>query len=175
MLDYRFGQDDGGPILQQLGINLLFTFNSGHPYTPTVGVDVTGLGQARDNTGGLIDYADTRSRRTIGPLNQSTTPWFYNLDLRVDKTVNISALDVNFYVYVQNVLNTKNVINVYDRTGNGYDDGFLNSIPGQAQTPEFKDLYTNLNLGNQQAAQLVKRVNIFSPPRQLRAGVLINF
>ena len=175
MLDYRFGKDDGGPILQQLGVNLLFTFNSGHPFTQTAGVDVTGLGQQRDNLGGLIDYADTRNRRTLGPVNQATTPWFYNLDLRVDKTVNLYNLDVNFYVYVQNVLNTKNVINVYDRTGNGYDDGFLNSTPGQAESPEFRDLYANLNLGNQQAAQIVKRVNIFSPPRQLRAGVLINF
>ncbi len=74
-----------------------------------------------------------------------------------------------------NVLNTKNVINVYDRTGNGYDDGFLNSIPGQAETPEFRDLYTNLNLGNQQAAESVMNVNIFSAPRQIRAGVLLNF
>ena len=175
MLDYRFGKDDSGPILQQLGLNLLFTFNSGHPYTLAQGVNVTGLGQARNNTGGLIPVTDTRGRKTTGPANQATTPWFYNLDLRIDKTVSISKLDVNFYVYVMNVLNTKNVINVYDRTGNGYDDGFLDSNPGQAESPEFRDLYTNLNLGNQQAALTVKNINIFSPPRQLRAGVLINF
>jgi outer membrane receptor protein involved in Fe transport len=175
MLDYRFGKDDGGPILQQLGLNLLFTFNSGHPYTLAQGINVTGLAQARDNTGGVIPATDTRGRKTTGPVNQATTPWYYNLDLRVDKTVSIYDLDVNFYVYVQNVLNTKNVINVYDRTGNGYDDGFLNSVPGQAEPQEFKDLYTNLNLGNQQAAESVMNVNIFSAPRQIRAGVLVNF
>ncbi len=32
VFDYRFGKDDGGPILQQLGLNFLFTFNSGHPF-----------------------------------------------------------------------------------------------------------------------------------------------
>lgn len=175
MLDYRFGKDDGGPILQQLGVNLLFTFNSGHPYTQTASVDVTGLGQERDNQGGLIPWNDSRSRRTLGPVNQATTPWYYNLDLRVDKTASIYDLDVNFYVYVQNLLNTKNAINVYDRTGNAYDDGFLNSQAGQAESPEFKDLYSNLNLGNQQAAGYVKNFYLFSPPRQLRAGVLINF
>ncbi len=175
MLDYRFGQDDGGPILQQLGLDLLFTFNSGHPYTLAQSIDQTGLGQARDNTGGLIPALDTRGRRTNGPVNQATTPWFYNLDLRVDKTVNIYDLDVNFYVYVQNVLNTKNVINVYDRTGNGYDDGFLDSAPGQTESVQFRDLYNNLNLGNQQAAENVMNVNMFSAPRQIRGGVLINF
>ena len=175
ILDYRFGKDDGGPILQQLGLNLLFTFNSGHPYTLAQGIDVTGLGQARDNTGGLIPALDTRGRRTSGPVNQATTPWYYNLDLRVDKTVSLYNLDVNFYVYVMNVLNTKNVINVYDRTGNGYDDGFLDSTPGQAEPPQFRDLYSNLNLGNQQAAETVMNINMFSAPRQIRAGVLINF
>ncbi|MFZ0456547.1 MAG: TonB-dependent receptor [Ignavibacteriaceae bacterium] len=175
MLDYRFGKDDGGPILQQLGLNLLFTFNSGHPYTLAQSIDQTGLGQARDNTGGLIPALDTRGRRTSGPVNQATTPWYYNLDLRVDKTVSLYNLDVNFYVYVMNVLNTKNVINVYDRTGNGYDDGFLDSAPGRAESPQFRDLYSNLNLGNQQAAETVMNLNMFSAPRQIRAGVLINF
>jgi outer membrane receptor protein involved in Fe transport len=50
-LDYRFGKDDGGPILSQLGFNFLFTFNSGHPYTLA---QYTGLGQASAWTGGLI-------------------------------------------------------------------------------------------------------------------------
>ena len=32
-LDYRFAKGDGGPVLDQLGMNLLFRFNSGHPFT----------------------------------------------------------------------------------------------------------------------------------------------
>ena len=54
-------------------------------------------------------------------------------------------LDVNFYVYVMNVLNTKNVINVYDRTGNGYDDGFLNSAQQViAEYPTDLEIYIKL-------------------------------
>ena len=175
VLDYRFNKDDGGPILQQLGINLLFTFNSGHPYTLAEGVDATGLGQTAAYTGGLISPLDTRARRTQGPVNEATTPWNYNLDMRIDKTVNLFNLDVNFYVYVQNLLNTKNVINVYDRTGNGYNDGFLNSQVAQGYPSEFYDLYRSLNLDNRQATLAVMNVDTFSPPRQLRAGVLIKF
>ncbi len=74
MLDYRFGKDDGGSILQQLGVNLLFTFNSGHPYTLAQGINVTGLAQSRDNTGGVIPVLDTRGRKTTGPGKSGNYP-----------------------------------------------------------------------------------------------------
>ncbi len=178
MVDYRFAKDDGGPILEQLGINLLFTFNSGHPFTLAQPV---GLGQSSAWTGGLIPSQDTRGRRPIGPINSSSTPWVYNLDLRVDKTVSLFNTDFNIYVYVQNVFNTKNVINVYDQTGNAYDDGFLNSSDAQGliskpeYTQRFADLYNALNLGNREHALSVMGVDMFGTPRQIRAGVLVNF
>ncbi len=177
-LDYRFGKDDGGPILQQLGVNLLFSFNSGHPFTYAQN---TGLGQASAWTGGLIPAQDPRGRRPVGPPNSSTTPWVYNLDLRVDKTVSISNLDVNFYVYVSNLLNTKNVVNVYQKTGNAYSDGFLNTTAGQGivagerYTQRFADLYQAINYDNNEAALQVYGYTLFGQPRQLRVGVLINY
>lgn len=177
MFDYRFGKDDGGPILQQLGLNLLFSFNSGHPYTLA---QFVGLGQNSAWTGGIIGV-DTRERRPDGPINSATTPWVYQLDMRIDKTVTIANYDFNFYVYVQNVLNTKNVINVYEKTGNAYDDAFLSSSDAQSiiskprYTQRFVDLYRALNLGNRQAAEFQKGLDMFGTPRQLRAGVLVNF
>ena len=177
-LDYRFGKDDGGPILQQLGVNLLFSFNSGHPFTYAL---YTGLGQASAWTGGLIPVQDPRGRRPIGPPNSSSTPWVYNLDMRIDKTVNIFNLDFNFYVYVQNLLNTKNVINVYQKTGNAYSDGFLNTadgqtvIAGERYTQRFADLYQSLNYDNREAVLKSYGYDLFGTPRQLRVGVLINY
>jgi hypothetical protein len=177
-LDYRFGKDDGGPILQQLGLNLLFTFGSGHPFTYA---SFTGLGQAQAWTGGLIPAQDPRGRRPIGTPNSSMTPWVYNLDLRIDKTVGIYNLDVNFYVAVQNLFNTKNVINIYEKSGNAYSDGFLNSpdgqqiIAGERYTQRFADLYQVLNYGNREAAQQTYGYDLFGPPRQLRAGIVINY
>ncbi len=178
ILDYRFGKDDGGPILQELGVNVLFTFNSGHPFTLA---QPTGLGQSSAWTGGIIGV-DTRQRRPSGPINATSTPWVYNMDLRIDKTVNIlDKLNVNFYVYVQNLFNTQNVINVYDQTGNAYDDGFLSStgaqtvIAGPRYTQRFADLYRALNLTNREHAFAVKGIDMFGTPRQLRAGFLINF
>ena len=180
MLDYRFAEDDGGPVLENLGLNLLLTFDSGHPFTYSVW---SGLGQSSAWTGGLtpIGTGDTRGRRPYGPINSATTPWVYNLDLRIDKTFKIDRLDFNIYVQVQNLLNTKNAINVYDKTGNAYDDGFLSTtdaqtlIANQRYTERFADLYRSLNLENRQAAFNVYGFDIYSVPRQLIAGVLINF
>ena len=176
-VDYRFGKDDGGPILQQLGINLLFTFNSGHPYTTAYW---GGLGQNSAWTGGLS--TDTRQRRPNAPINASTTPWNYQLDMRIDKTVQmLDKLSVNFYVYVQNLLNTKNVTNVYTYTGNAYDDGFLQRsdaqtiLAGPTYTNRFADLYNALNLSNREAWIRTFGSDLFGIPRQLRAGLSINF
>lgn len=179
-LDYRFDKDDGGPILEQLGLNILMTFNSGHPYTLAQN---TGLGQSSAWTGGItpIGSGDTRGRRPIGPINSSNTPWNFNIDLRLDKTVNLLDLDVNFYVSVTNLLDTKNVINVYDKTGNAFNDGFLDSpegqqiISGARYTERFADLYRAMNYGNRQAAQNVYGYDLFGPPRQLVAGIYLYY
>lgn len=178
VLDYRFGEDDGGPILSRLGMNVLFTFNSGHPYT--LAQIPNGLGQQSADLGFVVG-TDTRQRVPDGPVNSATTPWVYNIDLRIDKSFSIFDLDVNVYLYVQNLLNTKNVINVYDHTGNGYDDGFLSSSTGEGLVQQsrfserFADLYQAINLENRQHYLRQKGNDIFGEPRQLRLGVLLNF
>jgi hypothetical protein len=180
IFDYRFDQGDGGPILQQLGLNAVFTFNSGHPFTYSVW---TGLGQSSAWTGGLtpIGTGDTRGRRPYGPINSSTTPWVYNIDLRLDKTVNIASFNLNIYVQVQNLLNTKNAINVYDKTGTATDDGFLNTTDAQTlianprYTERFADLYKAVSIDNRQAALNVYGFDVYGPPRQITLGALLNF
>jgi hypothetical protein len=175
--DYRFAKGDGGPILQQMGLNLLFTFNSGHPYTRAAG----GFGQQDERFAGQI--TDPRSRRPQEALNASLTPWNFNLDLRLDKTINFDRFAANLYFYVQNLTNAKNVINVFNRTGNAYDDGFLTNpdLSGPIIT-------TNPNLGDRYIA-LHERINLangfnysedtlnllFASPRQIRVGVRLEY
>jgi hypothetical protein len=129
-----------------------------------------------------IGTGDTRGRRPIGPINSAKTPWVYNIDFRIDKTVTIYNLDVNFYIQVFNLLNTKSVINVYDKTGNAYDDGFLSTTDAQTliqgdpgRYERFADLYKAINLENRQAALAVYGYDLFGSPRQLRVGVWINY
>ncbi len=179
ILDYRFAKNDGGPILQQLGVNALFTFNSGHPYTL---VKTSGIGQVNPYDAGVDYMNDSRTRLALEPLNSSTTPWNFNLDLRVDKLVTLTdKLSATLYARVNNLLNTKNVINVYQRTGDADDDGFLsnpalsesfiNSNGGQ----QYVDLYNAINLKNGQSYWDVLGLQLWDNPRQIFLGIKLNY
>ncbi len=172
-LDYRWGKNDGGPILEQLGFNLLFTFNSGHPYTLSTGSG----GQQGPDLGAILNDADARTRFPVEPINNSVTPWAYELDFRIDKSFSIGSFNINIYAYVQNLLNTQNVTNVYYRTGNAYDDGWLSdplasgktvSNPSYGQT--YSGLYQVINLQNNQNQFRQNGFVNFGTPRQIRIG-----
>jgi outer membrane receptor protein involved in Fe transport len=179
-LDYRFGKGDGGSILQQLGLNLLLTFNSGHPYTRVNAA----IGQQDVDLGGQVN--DERNRIPIEAINSSTTPWNFNLDLRLDKTINFGGLAANVYVYTQNLTNQKNVLNVYTRTGNAFDDGFLSNpllsgdIIAAAGGAGAEALYRHVNVGDQQNYRTSRLGGgtygeMFGTPRQIRLGVRLEY
>lgn len=170
--DYRFDKNDGGPILERLGVNLLFTFNSGHRFTLA---SPPGLGQQDAASGGILNNTDSRNRLPVEPINASTTPWTFNLDMRLDKTVTFAGLDLDVYAYVQNVFNTQNVINVYYATGNAYSDGFLEN-PNNGSVisnlgSRFVDLYRVINLADRRHNLDYNTFDLFGTPRQIRFGV----
>lgn len=173
-LDYRFGKGDGGPVLQDLGLTFLGTFSSGHPFT-------TGKGGA-DLEG------DARDRQPLEPLNNSTTPSTFQVDMRLDKTFNIADLfDLNVYFFVINLFDKKNVQNVFLRTGTETDDGYLgdpNLGGSQVQNygPDFVALYRALNLDYHQqwyaattGAAYTTQPVIYGPPRQIRFGIRLEY
>jgi len=173
--DYRFGENDGGPILERLGLNILFTFNSGHPYTLSEG----SAGQQGVETGALIE-SDARNGIPLEAVNASMTPWVFNVDLRLDKTVSLGPLSANFYIYTQNLLNTRNVLNVYRRSGNAWDDGYLSNpeLSGSAVSKYgqgYVDLYRALNLEMGQHYQNVVGQPLWGTPRQIRFGVRLEY
>lgn len=172
-VDYRFGKNDGGIILSQLGLNLLFQFQSGHPYTLREGA----FGQQDESRGGEIE--DSRNRNPLESVNSSMTPWNYTIDLRVDKTVDFGPFDANFYVYAMNLTNKRNVTNVYMRTGNAWDDGFRADTQTSASIAAahggdlFWAMYDAINLsGNGTNTQSGR---LFGVPRQVRAGIRLEF
>lgn len=170
-LDYRFGKDEGGPILQQLGASALISFNSGHPYTRGIG--------------GLDLEGEARSRTPVEPLSASTTPWNFQIDLRIDKTFRLfDAINANVFVFVINLLDTKNVQNVFLRTGTTDDNGVLSdpNLGGpliQTYGPQYASVYRAIDIDyyqryqNNNAATTVPY--FFGPPRQIRAGVRLEY
>ncbi len=168
-LDYRFdgGVDYEGPTsektvmvdgkpttktiqwLANTGFSLLFSAASGTPYT-------------RSSTPNS-SYVDGTTSTIAGSLYGSNMPWQFQCDLRIDKTfvfnLNKNAKDkdgnaksakpgyLTVYVDIQNLFNFKNIISVYDYTGNPDDDGYLSAseyqqaINNQIYVPGFINYY----------------------------------
>jgi len=175
MLDYRFPKGDGGAIMEGLGANMLFTFNSGHAYTKVE--EPQNLGQADPWDVGVRALRDPRGRHPEEPLNSSYTPWNFNIDLNVNKVFYLGRFNVDLYVNVLNLLNTKNVINVYPMTGTAEDDGWLSS-PFSApfyDIPNYVDFYRMINSQNRWSYLLATGNDMYSAPRQIRVGVRLEF
>ncbi|MBK9283069.1 MAG: TonB-dependent receptor plug domain-containing protein [Sphingobacteriaceae bacterium] len=177
--DYRFGKDKDykGPtfkkkdgkvvqILSDVGFNLTFMIGSGTPYTRHSAPYALN-GNAKSNI--------------VGQINGSNKPWNFRSNLRVDKNIpltwgkkdsdNRKRANLNVYVQVLNLFNTRNVLGVYAFTGEPDDDGYLTSSQAAQQlaltnSPNaFVDMYNiRMNVpGN------------YSLPRQTRLGLLFEF
>jgi len=160
-LDYRFTEDDGpsvlgSKILEKMGFNFLFSFASGFNYTRWIGFE--------------------NLRTPIEPLNASQTPWSYQVDVKVDKTISFSGLDLNIYLWVTNLLNTQNIKGVFNTSSSAYDNGYLTSEAGKLKIAGYEKLGKNF-------ADIYKALyetqnydsGKFGVPRQVRLGVRLNY
>ncbi len=158
-LDYRLAENQGITFagmrpFSNTGVNFLFSFNSGRPYTKIAVVSEP-------------FWSGGTGNQPISAINSNYSPWGYNLDMKIDKTFNLSAMNskLNVYLWVLNVLNTKNEVNVYPFTGDVDNNGWLDSNEGrswqQTASPSEIELYR-------------KRENNpfnYNAPRQVRLGL----
>lgn len=178
--DYRFGskKDYKGPsfktkkgkvvqFLEDVGLNLSFILGSGTPYTRWGSAVPTQGGNGRSSI--------------VGQINGSSKPWNFRTNLRIDKNIpltfgkedseNRKTANLNVYLQVLNLLNTRNILNVYNYTGEANDDGYLASTQAQAalaianSAAAFRDLYSIS----------VNSPNNYNLPRQIRIGLLFEF
>ncbi|MCU7490657.1 MAG: TonB-dependent receptor [Ignavibacteria bacterium] len=169
-VDFRFGPEEGPAILHEFGISALARFTSGHPYTLGVG--------GQDLEG------DARDRQPIEPLNSSSTPATFQVDLKVDKTIRLfDALSANIYIFVINLFDRRNVENVFLRTGTTTDNGVLSNpnLSGDLSTrPGYADVYRAININYYEqyqtaSNQLVTFPYFYGPPRQIRLGIRLEY
>ncbi len=177
-LDYRFGYASnyvgptlfGKDILENAGASVIFRARSGEPYTQQSNPTATGL------------FTQVNRTTLEGEINGSRLPANYKMDIRIDKDFSIKTgksadgtskriFDVNVYLMVQNVLNTKNVVFVYPYSNSAEDDGYLTSGIGQADlaTQPFPQSYEDLYY------RWVNYPNNYSLPRRIRLGLQVNF
>ncbi len=166
-IDYRFGPNDGPEILHQFGVSLLMTFASGHPYT--LGT-IKSIGTSNPNAYFIYDV---RNRNAIEPLNSSVTPSTFSLDLNIDKTVELPAnLSADIFIQVINLLNTRNVEDVFSNTGSAATNGFLTNpnLSGMQDVakygPQYSQVYQDLNY---------EYSGLYGVPRQIRLGIRLDY
>lgn len=171
-LDYRYQRGQGPTIagkhfLQEAGANLIFRTRSGEPYT-------------------RINQPIRVSNTIDGQINGARLPWHYWFDLKVDKNFQLSfgkkdaevtkpkrPLYLNVYVLVNNLLNTRDILEVDRYTGRPDDDGYLSHPQGQQNAniqfnpQSYVDLYSANLIGIGGG-----RLNL---PRRINVGLNFNF
>jgi len=179
--DYRLGSAEGkmGPKIGKVnpfkntGINMSLSGRSGEPYTRLAQVQSL--------------YNGFGGSQISGTLNGSRRPWTFNVDARVDKDISFSGkgkkladgtrsagktLGLNVYATVQNVLNTRNVLAVYNYTGSADNDGFIGSPQG--------DQYVKAIQTSAASWQTLYGISLRNPgrfvnPRRIYVGFNFNF
>ncbi|MCP4443672.1 MAG: TonB-dependent receptor plug domain-containing protein [Aureispira sp.] len=170
MADYRYKSGDkyNGPkigkvdLLENTGLNLAFNVSSGRPFT------------AKQVPGGI--GTSFPNRLTEGSINGARMPWNFRMDLKLDRDITIGKKSkhpvyLNVYLRIQNILNTRNVLNVYPVTGSPTDDGFLTiqGSPGPGFASSQADSYELLY-----DLRMVNPYNI-SRPRRIFIGLTCQF
>jgi hypothetical protein len=156
----------GKPVFSNTGLNVIFRAGSGTPYSKqsTIVTEAATIG-----------LQQAAQRRLDGGVNNARLPWQFRVDAKLDKDFAIKlgkkSTYLNLYVQALNLLDAKNIINVYRATGSPDDDGYLASPDGQVtiasqeNAQSFVDLY-NVKLANP---------DNYSIPRRVRLGVKLDF
>jgi len=164
-VDIRAGRGEGPKMgdwypLENAGINFHFGAGSGTPYSPMNVFNEVTLGAVSPSPDGAI--------------NSEYGPWTYRLDLKANKIIPFGRHQLNFYVWVLNLFDRLNKIDVYESTGQANSTAWLETEDGQAfirstAEPDWTG-YTGL-----EKYQLIQNnPNSFGEPLQIRFGVKVS-
>ena len=181
-VDYRFGRGKkyDGPVINReksgkspiqlladAGVSMTVTGGSGAPYTA-----------ARE----VISPLSGGNSLLEGTYFGSRMPASFKIDLRADKDFAVTLggkkegqtgheAYFNVYVNVTNLLNAKNILGVYNATGDPDDDGYLTSSKYQQEILNQLDPEAFI----QMYQIYVNNGGHYSTPRQIKIGASFNF
>lgn len=182
--DYRFAggeayngpiTDGGKKILANTGLNVVMSTSSGRPYS------------GQKNVTQDVSVGVAQRRNIEGTVNGSRYPWLFNVNARLDKSWGFAygvktdeegnaigkpkVMNLNVYLWAQNLFNTRNIVRLYRYTGLPDDDGWLSSAQGQQNLLLQEDQQSYIDLYRTK----VQNPNNFTRPRLIRLGVIVSF
>jgi len=122
-----------GSIFENFGVYATFRYTSGTPYTRC-----NNTSSDQDRLSG-----DNCDREFPEGINQSRLPTYKQLDMRFTKGFGLAGLDVTAYLDARNILNLKNIIQVFDATGD-----VVNSQEAEAEFAANQDEWVSEADGN---------------------------
>jgi outer membrane receptor protein involved in Fe transport len=164
-VDVRAGENEGPAIfgaklLANSGANFLITYNSGRPYTPVASwnllTDVT-------QQGNLTQY-----------VNSAYSPGVFRIDLKADRTFDFGRFSLVPYVWIQNLLNRENFVNVWRSTGEPDNTAYLETAEGQDQREREQAVRGNDDWARDYMA-LERDPTNYGIPRLVRFGLKMKF
>jgi outer membrane receptor protein involved in Fe transport len=154
VLDYRVGRNSNAPnILKNLGANLQASAVSGRPYTQTF--QPTQFGGSGNESA----------------FNAARKPFNFTLNGQINKDFKIGDnSSVNVYFRISNILDRRNVLNVYSATGSAEDPGYLQSSFGRDQIEQISSGRRPLESFLTSYQWKVLNPNNFTLPRRMYVG-----
>lgn len=142
--------------LESFNANVLFSINSGRPYTPVSRWNLLG-----DNS--LI-------AENQGYINSAFAPGWFRIDLKVEKAFYVGdKMILTPYLWIENLLDSDNITNVYRSTGDPLSTGWLNTEQGRTA------ILQNGEGWRQDYMSLERNPANFGIPRLIKLGLKINF
>lgn len=163
---------ENGSPLHGLDVQLIATVESGTPFTKD-SRDAAGSASAWDV--GVRSLIDPRLFYPLEPWNASRLPWSASVDLSVAYTIELGIVSTTLVAEVTNLLDRKNVANVFPHTGTTTSDGWLQSPRARYYLgfPQYESFYRMINLQNRWAYMWATGNDLYGAPRQIRIGARV--
>jgi len=171
IVSYRI-EDERDPVLDGFDVTGVFSFSSGHPFTRESENLIIGGGPWNVGVGAI---RDVRFSTPVEPHNSSRLPSAFIFDLRISKAIHIPPVTAPLYLNILNVLNTRNVLNVYPASGSPNDDTWLGSVyeAPYGSLPNYESFYRDINLNNRWAYMSATGNDLYGSPRRIQFGLRV--
>ncbi len=165
--DVRFGRGEGPKVgdyylLENFGINILAQASSGSPYTPSQIYN--------EPTTGAV------SPIPIDVRNSQSRPWTLRIDMKMQRGFEVGNYSIGPYLWIKNLLDRENTINVWEGTGRANTAGYLETGAGKAFSELYDTPSDNLGLTGEEKYRIAQNSPLnYDIPRQIMFGVRVSF